>query len=278
MGSITTPPSDSPLSDGRQVVYSLGPMCINDNDAVDANSGNWSQSASNFNTSGTAGIAIVDSLLNAVTRTGRVCRSAQGGAANTVAGFYVVAQNSAAGRYNILFPGQNRDAGCKMFMYGGTDSVVSTLATTEMLFGALSALNRVPQAGNGLTAAGNAWIGLYSDATGDLRFGYKNVGGAIVRLDGGALTPNLTWAPYQFWRVAFDFNPNGPTTTYSLSYMDAAGINFVPAVRGSTTGFNPGRFAIGPTWYAMRRTAGERLDMWLSNMTIVAYPYGSLSL
>lgn len=276
MGSITTPPASDPTLDGRQVVYSFGPRVYNDNDAVDANQGNWARSNGDFNTSGSAGIVILDDLTNAVTRTPRVVRRATGAGANSFAGFFAISQNLVTGRYNVVFPGQNRDAGLKITMIGGIDANASTLATTQFLFGALSALNRVPQVGNGLTAAANSWIGMYSDATGDCRFGFKNVNGAITRLDGGSF-PNL-WGVYKFWRFSLFCNPNGPTTIYSLSYMNDAGTALVPAVRGSTKLFNPGRMALGPNWFALRQTGGETLDVWLSNATVVGFPYGSLSL
>ena len=276
MGSITTPPPSNPFVDGRQVVYQFGPRVVLDNDAVDANQGNWAIGTGEFNTSGTAGIVIASSTLNAVTRTPRVVRSARGAGANVFAGIFVVAGNSAAQRYNLRFPGQVRDSGIKMVMWGGIDANASTLATTQFLFGGLSALNRVPQPGNGLTAAGNAWLGMYSDATGDVRFGYKNVGGAVTRLDGGSF-PNL-WGAYTFWRFEMFCNPNTLRTTYSLSYMNAAGTALVSAIRGSTGDFNPGRFPVGPNWFATRATGGETLDMWMANCTLIGYPFGGLSL
>lgn len=272
MGSINPnpPSSGNPVLDGRQFFNAVSIIPFNSN-TMSVTAGNWSIPA----TTGAQPGAVIDTT-NAVKRVNRLVRRASAGAAADV-GFYTIAGNGGSADSTIAFPAQANDGGVRVRMMGGTDVNVSTLASTALMFGAVSGNFAIPSAGASLSDVSMAWVGMYTNNNGLFRFGYKNLAGAIVPV-GNPL--NVTWAPYQMWKFDIFCSPSGPTTFYSVSQMNAGGTAFVNLCSGAlpATLFNPGRDGLGPFLYARKTIAGDVLDLWMNSAQLIGYPNGNLSL
>lgn len=270
MGSITTPPPSNPVLDGRQSFHAVSIQPFNSN-ALSVTAGNWAIPA----TTGANPGVVIDTT-NPVKRLNRLIRRASVGAAADV-GFYSIAGNGLSADSTIAFPAQANDGGLRVRMLGGLDATVSTLASTAMMFGAVSGIFAIPSEGTALNNAAMAWIGMYTNNDGSFSFGYKNLAGAIVPLHTNLA---VSWLPYQMWKFDIFCSPAGPTTYYSVSQMNAAGTAFANLCSGAVSAalFNPGRDGLGPFLYARKTIAGDVLDLWMSSAQLIGYPLGTLSL
>lgn len=272
MGSINPnpPASGNPVTEGRQFFCAVSLVPFNSN-TLSVTAGNWNIPA----TTGAQPAVAIDTT-NAVRRVNRLIRRAAAGAAADV-GFYTIAGNGASADSTYAFPAQANDGGIRIRMMGGLDATVSTLASTAMMFGAVSGNFAIPSAGTSLSGASMAWIGMYTNNDGVFRFGYKNLAGAITPLGNPLAT---TWAPYQMWKFDIFCSPSGPTTFYSVSQMNAGGTAFVNLCSGAVSSalFNPGREGLGPFLYARKTIAGDVLDLWMNSAQLIGYPNGNLSL
>lgn len=233
--------------------------------------------AGNVQAYSTVGLALstpVFSTLNPVTRLGRTVQQASA-SSSVDCGFYIAVNPASTAGFPIFFPGTENDAGFKMTAWAGIDSVCGNIAIATSLFGAC-AINGAPISGTAIDAAAAIWMGLYNQgAGGGLRFGYKNSGGAITRLDTGQI-PQSLYSPYQLWRMDLTFDPVGPTSRYALSYMSPSH-QLVPVLNGSTQGFNPGRIPLTYAHCTRTGAAGNATDIFIASVQIIGYPYGRLS-
>lgn len=215
------------------------------------------------------------STLNPVTRIGRQVQQASAGSP-TDAGLYIAVNPASTAGFAAFFPGEANDAGFRVTAWCGIDSVCGSVALSRFLSGP-AAINGAPISGIAITAAAAIWIGLYNEgAGGGLRFGYKNSGGAIVRLDTGQI-PQSIYSAYQLWRADYVFDPIGPFTYYQLSYMNAANTSLVPVLNGRTSGFAPGRIPLTYAHCVNTGAAGNATDVFVASVEILGYPYGRLS-
>lgn len=234
-----------------------------------------SSAAASYSTVGLQLSTPVFSTANPVTRLGRHVQQASA-ASPTDAGFYIAVNPAATAGFPIFFPGAANDAGMKFTAWVGIDSVCGSVALARTLSGP-TAINGAPISGTAINAAAAIWIGLYNEgAGGGLRFGYKNSGGAITRLDSGEI-PQTIYSAYQLWRLDFTFDPVGPFTYYQLAYMNAANTALVPVLNGRTSGFNPGRIPLSYAHCVNTGAAGNATDIFIASVELTGYPYGRLS-
>lgn len=277
MGGINPnpPTEESKVEAGLQFLYNWNVRAYNTAAAAVVPA---SAAATSLTTAGAQVFSPAASTLNRVTRLPRGVQQT-GAGVNVNCGWASVYNVPSVG--GSVFPADNGDAaGFRLRLYAGTDSVVGSVATTIMLSAAYAGSLLVPVTGTLITNNALAWIGLYNlGVGGGVRFGYKLVGsGVITNLDRGGSEFSTLWSPYQAWLLDIQCSPNGPQTFYSVSTLNAAGTAYVPLLVGSSTVFNPGRIPFGFVHAAQTTVAANNTDLFLSNASLLTYPYGPLSL
>lgn len=267
------PVSESPVTSGKQSFNAWGVSPYVNPPSLGVVAGNWTGP----NLTGPNYTPVISNL-NPVTRIPRVALRAPAGAAADSA---VYALANSAAQCPVSYPAGNFDGGFRVTMLAGLDAQVSTLLTTQFIYGVISGNNGgvvPPMAGAGgtITAAAYAWIGLYTNNNGVFRFGYKPLGSAIITDISGDIA--LTWAAYQAWKLTIQASPAGPRTFLTVAALNSQGTAFVTLASVSTNTFAPARVGFAPAFSLRKTTAGDNCEIWMSNAQVLGYTNGIASL
>lgn len=269
------PGAGSSWEDGRSVLYTAT-MAGFASTSFGTQLGNWPGLTTTAGTLQTP----TYSLANQVTSIPRESRRSAAGAAGGCGSCLATSVGNPNG---VNFPSALNDAGFRVIMLGGIDVNVSTLTTSEFLFGVQTAGALFPSVAPAvLTQASVAWFGFYSlDTSSDLLFGFKNINGGIQNLVTSTLPASL-WGTFQGFRLDVDFSPRTfPFTTKWKFQVLTSRNTFQTLTQGSTqlfTGQSVTRGPAGPCWVVRKNTAGDVIDTWISNVLIRSYYLGNFSL